>query len=77
MIDRSALKGEITKAGLTQAKMAEIIGITPKTFYTKMAAGVFGSDEIEIMVRHLNIKNPWSIFFASYVTPEDTNKEAL
>ncbi len=64
MIRTNELKGLIAKNGLSQAKMAEIIGITPKTFYEKMKIGVFGSDEIQIMIDNLNIDNPTEIFFA-------------
>lgn len=63
MIKTQILKGLIVQKGLTQAKMAEIIGITPKTFYDKMKSGVFGSDEIEIMIDRLEIENPTEIFF--------------
>ena len=63
MIKTQILKGLIVQKGLTQAKMAEIIGITPKTFYDKMKSGVFGSDEIEIMIDRLEIENPIEIFF--------------
>nr|DAX88226.1 MAG TPA: hypothetical protein [Caudoviricetes sp.] len=41
-----------------------MIGVTPKTFYEKMKIGVFGSDEIEIMINKLHIEDPMSIFFA-------------
>ena len=68
MIDTNALKGQIVANGLTQEKMAEIIGITPKTFYLKMKKGVFGSDEIQIMIDTLHIENPAKIFFAETVT---------
>jgi len=44
--------------------VAKMIGITPKTFYEKMKIGVFGSDEIQIMINELHIKDPISIFFA-------------
>ncbi len=57
------LKGILAKNGLSQTKMAEKLGITPKTFYAKMKKGVFGSDEIEIMIKELNIDNPVEIFF--------------
>lgn len=63
MIKTQILKGLIVQKGLTQAKMAKIIGITPKTFYDKMKSGVFGSDEIEIMIDRLEIENPTEIFF--------------
>lgn len=63
LIKTQILKGLIVQKGLTQAKMAKIIGITPKTFYDKMKSGVFGSDEIEIMIDRLEIENPTEIFF--------------
>ena len=50
MIDVNALRGRIAEKGLSQAKMAEKLGIAPKTFYEKMSKGVFGSDEIECMI---------------------------
>lgn len=64
MIQTDELKGIIAKRGLSQAKVAKMLGITPKTFYEKMKAGVFGSDEIQIMIDNLNIEDPVNIFFA-------------
>ena len=64
MINANALKGQIVANGLTQEDMARIIGITPKTFYSKMKKGVFGSDEIQTMIDTLHIENPADIFFA-------------
>ncbi len=68
MIKTNELRGILAKNGISQAKMAEIIGITPKTFYEKMKLGIFGSDEIQIMIDTLNIENPMEIFFADKVT---------
>ena len=65
MIRVDELRGIIAKNGLSQAKVADAIGITPKTFYEKMAQGVFGSDEIEVMIRVLAIENTTEIFFAA------------
>lgn len=65
MIRTDELKGIIAKNGISQAKVAVAIGITPKTFYEKMARGVFGSDEIEKMIRLLHVENPIDIFFAA------------
>ena len=48
----------------TQTDMARVIGISPKTFYTRMKKKEFGSDEIEIMIKELDITNPMEIFFA-------------
>ena len=64
MIKTDELRGVIAKNGLSQSDVAKMIGVTPKTFYEKMKNGVFGSDEIEIMIEKLNIQNPLEIFFA-------------
>ena len=63
MIKTDELRGIIAKNGLSQTDVAKMIGVTPKTFYEKMAKGVFGSDEIEIMIKELHIENPIEIFF--------------
>ena len=68
MIKTDELRGIIAKNNLSQAKVAEALGITPKTFYEKMKSGVFGSDEIELMIELLGISDPVSIFFAKQVT---------
>lgn len=54
----------IAKNGYSQSDVAGMIGVTPKTFYEKMKIGVFGSDEIQIMIEKLHINDPISIFFA-------------
>ena len=64
LIKTDELRGEIVKNGFSQSDVAKMIGVTPKTFYEKMKNGVFGSDEIEIMIEKLNIKDPMAIFFA-------------
>ena len=48
--------------------MAKKLSITPKTFSLKLKRGRFGSDEIEIMIDTLNIKDPMAIFFAKGVS---------
>nr|DAW78825.1 MAG TPA: Regulatory protein [Caudoviricetes sp.]DAX52134.1 MAG TPA: Regulatory protein [Caudoviricetes sp.] len=63
MINVNALKGKIAERGKTQTDVAKAIGIAPKTFYDKMSKGVFGSDEIEIMIDYLSIEDPMKIFF--------------
>lgn len=64
MIRTDKLRGIIAERGYSQTDVAKFIGITPKTFYEKMKIGVFGSDEIQIMIEKLDIKNPMEIFFA-------------
>jgi DNA-binding NtrC family response regulator len=63
MINTDNLKAEIVRNRMTQKDMARLIGVTPKTFYDKMSKGVFGSDEIEIMIKALHIQDPMNIFF--------------
>ena len=50
------------KRGFSQSDIARKIGITPKTFYEKMKIGVFGSDEIQIMIDELHIDNRLKFF---------------
>ena len=68
MIDVNKLRGRMAEKGRTGQDMAAVIKKTPKTFYSKMKAGVFDSDEIEAMVKDLEIANPMEIFFAPEVT---------
>lgn len=64
MIKTNELRGIIAKNGYSQSDIAKMIGITPKTFYEKMKIGVFGSDEIQVMIDNLKIEDPIAIFFA-------------
>lgn len=65
MIKTNELRGIIAKNGYSQSDIAKMIGITPKTFYEKMKIGVFGSDEIQIMIDNLKIEDPITIFFCT------------
>ena len=68
MVDTNELRGVIAKNGKSQTDVAKMLGIAPKTFYSKMQKGVFGSDEIQVMIDELHIENPMEIFFANRVT---------
>ena len=68
MIKTDKLRGIFAEHHKTQTDIAKMIGVTPKTFYLKMQRGVFGSDEIQVMIDSLNIENPMEIFFAKDVT---------
>lgn len=68
MINVNKLRGRMAEKGCNGQDVAKVIGKTPKTFYAKMKAGVFDSDEIEAMVKYLDIDNPMEIFFADKVT---------
>ena len=50
MIKVDELKGKFTTKGYSQKDIAKMLGISSKTMYLKMKKGVFGSDEIEIMI---------------------------
>lgn len=64
---RKALRAEIVRNGYTQEKVAELLGIAPKTFYLKMKRGVFTTKEAEEMIAILEIRNPSDIFFGHEV----------
>ena len=68
MVNTNELRGVIAKNGKSQSDVAKMLSISPKTFYTKMQKGVFGSDEIQVMIDELHIENPMEIFFANKVT---------
>lgn len=67
MIKTNDLRGIIAKNGFSQRKLAEMLGISEKTFYAKMKKGVFNSNEIQAMIDILKIGNPLDIFFADEV----------
>ncbi len=68
MIATNKLVGAMAEKRISGKMMAKRMGITPKTFYSKMKKGVFGSDEIEVMIKVLKIDDPSPIFFAKEVT---------
>ena len=64
MIDTDRLRGIIAERRLSQRSVAKMLGMTEKTFYTKMKKGVFGTDELEKMVDYLNIGDPAVLFLS-------------
>ena len=68
MLDVNALKAEMVRNGYNQQTLAQEIGITSRTFATRLKTGDFGSKEIEIMIKKLKLDDPISIFFAKSVT---------
>lgn len=64
MVDTNRLRGVIAEKRKSQKDVANALNISPKTFYLKMQKGVFGSDEIETMIKYLEIEDPMRIFFA-------------
>lgn len=72
MVRADLLNGEIARAGLTKATLARKIGMTPMTFYRKEKKGVFGSDEIEKIIKECQIADPMPIFFPDFVSRQET-----
>lgn len=64
MVDTNALRGLIVAKGYTMAEVAERIGMTPKTFYSKMKKRIFNGDEMDMLIELLDIQDPVKIFFA-------------
>ena len=55
MLDVKALKAEMVRNGYTQERIAKALGMTARTFSTRLKTGDFGSKEIEIMINILNM----------------------
>lgn len=68
MIIINKLKACIVEKGLNQSKLAKMLNITQKTLSIKMKKGIFNSNEIEKMIKILEIDDPISIFFADKKT---------
>ena len=66
MVATEKLRGIIAERGMSQRKVAVHLGMTEKTFYSKMKKGVFDSDEMDQMIDLLGITNPVEIFFANF-----------
>lgn len=64
MVNVKELKAEMTRNGYTQERLAAEMGISSRTLCSKLKKGVFGTDEVEKIVKILKIKNPVPIFLA-------------
>ncbi len=65
MLNTAKLRGLIAERGLTQSKVAGLLGLTPRGFYNKMHAARFTCDELEALVKILQIRHPWETLFES------------
>ena len=77
MVNANKLRAIIIERGMTQQVVAKELGMAPKTFYSKVKKGVFGSDEINKMIDLLKIKDPMNVFFGRQVTLKVTKKALL
>lgn len=73
-MQRQELKGIMIAEGKSQVEVAKALGISIATFNRKINSGHFGSDEIDILIDYLNIKDPMWIFFDRKVTFKDTKE---
>lgn len=67
MIDVPKLKGKMAEKGMTHQRVASALGITPKTFGSRLKSGIFKSNEIEALIELLEIDSPMDIFFKKKV----------
>lgn len=65
MVDVRKLRGRMAEKGFTQKELAMKIGINDKTLGRKMKTGCFGIDEMNSLIKVLDIENPAEIFFAN------------
>lgn len=63
MINTAKLRGIIAERGLSQAKVARAIGITPVGFCKKMKRAAFTCNELEKLVELLETEEPWETLF--------------
>lgn len=74
MIDVNKLKGVIYEKGLSQRQVAQSMGISTQTFYSKMKKGIFDSNEIDALIDILDIRDPIPIFFTQFVACYATSR---
>jgi transcriptional regulator with XRE-family HTH domain len=63
MILTQEIKARMTAKEITQEELARKLGITSKTLGTRFKTKIFPSDEIDSIIKILDIKNPMDIFF--------------
>ena len=68
MILINELKGIMVSKGYTQATLAKKLGMAERTLNLKLKKGVFGSDEIDMLIEILNIQHPELIFYVKNLT---------
>ena len=63
MIKVNELKGLMVARGYTQVELAKKLGISRRTLSSRFKNGIFPSNEMELLIEILDIKNPGYIFF--------------
>lgn len=72
MLNVLEFRAAMVRKGYTQKALAEILGISEKTFGERLKSKRFGSEEIEKLITVLEISDPMPIFFSNAVTSQDT-----
>ena len=68
LFDKKKFKGLVLLKGKTLQDVADMLNISLSTLYRKMnGESDFYRNEIDIIVKEFNIKNPNEIFFASNI----------
>ena len=67
MTNTKKIRGRIAEMELSHKQVAEMIGMSAKTFSVKLKSGKFGLDEAEKMIKVLKIDNPNDYFFTDGV----------
>lgn len=75
MVNIKELKAEFTRNDYTQEEIAKLLGTSSRTLSNRLKNRVFWSDEIEKLIKALNIKEPMKIFFDEKVTYKDTTQK--
>jgi len=76
MLDRREFKAAMARKGYSQKMLAKAIGVSEQTLTRKIKRGVFGTDEVSMIVSVLEIHDPGPIFFADEVAQWATKTEA-
>lgn len=74
MLNVPEFRAAMVRKGYTQKALAKILGISEKTFYDRIKNKRFGSDEIETLIKVLEISDPMPIFFSGIVTSKVTEE---
>lgn len=74
MLNVPEFRAAMVRKGYTQKALAKILGMSEKTFYDRIKKKHFGSDEIETLIKVLEISDPMPIFFSGIVTSKVTEE---
>lgn len=70
MLNVLEFRAAMVRKGFSQKELARHLGISEKTFCSRIKKKRFGTEEIEQLIPLLEINNPMKIFFDGVVTFE-------